>query len=183
MKLLKLFILMAPALLAQTVTQPQPAVSTTPSVLGFFGVSADPNGSVNDIQMDIGVAKLVNSSTYVGIAAHLSKGVTPGERLGTKVQLHVAQKLFPFRSATFFWTAEAGPDISSQALTQPATSTATTAATSTTQLQIGYAIGSGPLLSIPIGKGIYLAPHAEVVKGSLQDLGWRGGILFMFGDK
>jgi hypothetical protein len=160
----------------QTVTPS--SAPTTANVVGFVGISGDPNGSVNDVQADLGVAKLISSSTYLGIVAHLSKGIMPGQRLSTKVQLHIAQQLFPFRGATFYWTGEVGPEFTSQLLPQ-----GSAAAAGAAQLQVGYAVGSGPMISIPIGHAVYLAPHVEAVKGSLQDLGWRGGVLFMFGDK
>lgn len=175
----KLIVLMFALLLAfaafgQTTTE-------GPTVVGFIGVSADPNGGIGDVQGDLGVAKLIGSSTYLGIAAHLSKGIEPGKRLSTKIQAHVAQRLFPFKKASFFWTAELGPEFTSQLINQTAVKTAAPA--TPTELQVGYAVGSGPMLSIPIGKAFYLQPHAEVTKGSLQDVGWRGGLLFTFGDK
>lgn len=152
---------------AQTATNNPPD-----NTVGFVGVSADPNGGVASTAADIGVAKLVGTGTYLGVVAHLaSKGVTPFQ-LTTKVQLHLAQRLpFDFGAMSTYWTAEVGPEFMSGVTGQPIT----------TQLQVGYAVGSGPLVSIPLGKHTYLMPHAEVTKGSLQDLGWRGGVLFGFG--
>lgn len=152
-------------LLAQT--------EASPAVVLFTGASADPNGTTTDASIDLGGAKLVGSSVYLGGVIHVSKATAPGVRISTKLQLHVARLLTPFRSAKIYWTAELGPDFVAQQSEPIPPGTGVT--------NVGYAIGSGPLASIPIGRGAYLMPHAEVTKGSMQDLGWRGGILIGFG--
>lgn len=146
-----------------------------PDAIIFAGVSADPNGGVADVSADVGGAKLVTSSTYLGIAAHVSKGTTPGARLSTKVQPHVAQFLGRFRGAALFWTAAGGLDVvAQQSPTSPAQMVT----------NFGYTVGSGPLVSIPLGKRkTYLQPHAEVTKGSMQNLGWRGGANLAWGSE
>ncbi len=143
---------------------------TLPSTIFFVGASADPNERQSSATVDVGGAKLTGASTYLGVVAHLgSKHVTPFQ-ISTRIQFHVAQKLMTFHGWPVFWTGEVGPDFA-----------AATPATATSGTNIGYAVGSGPMVSIPIRKSVYIAPHAEITKGSLQDLGWRGGILIIFG--
>lgn len=150
---------------------------TLPNLVFFAGGSYEPNGGLQSASVEVGGAKLIGAGTYLGAVAHLgSKGVTPFQ-IKTRIQFHGAQKVVTFRGTPIFWSGEVGPDFT--ASTPPASPAA--AVTAAIGTNIGYSVGSGPMASIAIGKRTYLMPHAEIVKGSLQDLGWRAGVLFGFG--
>jgi hypothetical protein len=146
-----------------------------PNLVFFAGASADPNGGVMSASTDIGGAKLIGTGTYLGGVAHVGPKSLSPVQISTKIQFHVAQRILTFRNAPLFWTAEVGPDI--------ATATGVTAAglATATGTDIGYTVGSGPMASIPLGKSMYLMPHAEITKGSLADVGWRAGLLLGWG--
>ena len=154
---------------------------TLPSSVFFFGPAYDPGQAPPQAAAgQIGGAKLVSDSVYLGAVASIgSKGVTPWQAK-TSIQFHSAERFWTFRGMPLFWTQEAGPDI---AASTAAVSAGSKPVVTNVGTNIGYKAGSGLLVSLPLGRGWYLMPHAEVVKGSLQDLGWKAGVLFALGDK